>query len=567
MQDNEPLSNKEKINIFLPLVLALALAGGTWLGFEMASNRNNSYVVVSDQGKYGAKASGKVEEILRFIDVRYLEDEPSDKLEEAAIEAILEELDPHSNYISLDNIERVTESLNGNFEGIGIEFYILEDTIYVVGVIEDGPSDQAGLLKGDKIIMIDDSLVAGKDIYNDNVINKLKGEAGIPVKLNVKRAGNPALKEVNITRGEIPVYSVLASCMLNDNTGLIKINRFSGTTFDEFMKSIKDLVENQGMKHLILDLRHNPGGYLEAATKILDQLFTSRKLLVYTEGRSYRRKEYNSTGNALFDINKVIVLIDESSASASEIVAGAIQDNDRGLVIGRRSFGKGLVQEQYKLTDGSALRLTVARYFTPSGRYIQKPYDGSEGSYGDDLRKRYESGELYSKDSIYISDSTIYRTTNGRIVHGGGGIVPDIFIPLDTSRINAYFQSTSLLGRDYIYKYLDNKRTILLEKHPDFNAFEANFSISDNFFSDLVTYAESKELKRDDALLKQYKEDLKTEIKANLADQLYGETAYYKTLFSTDEMVQRAISEINRTDKKPSPSAMIEKETTEEATN
>jgi len=566
MQDNEPLSNKEKINIFLPLVLALALAGGTWLGFKMADNRNNSYVVVSDQGAYPAK-SGKVEEILRFIDARYLEEEPSKELEDAAITAVIKELDPHSNYISLDNIERVNESLNGNFEGIGIEFYILEDTIYVVGVIDNGPSDQAGLLKGDKIIMIDDSLVAGKGIYNTNVINKLKGEAGSSVKLNVKRAGMTELKAVKITRGEIPMYSVLTACMLNKNTGLIKINRFSGTTYQEFMSALEDLVDNQGLQHLILDLRHNPGGYLEAATKILDQLFTARKLLVYTEGRSYRRKEYNSTGKAMFSVNKVAVLIDESSASASEIVAGAIQDNDRGLVIGRRSFGKGLVQEQYKLTDGSALRLTVARYFTPSGRYIQKPYDGSEGSYGDDLRKRYESGELYSRDSIHISDSTIYRTINGRIVHGGGGIVPDIFIPLDTSRINAYFQSVSLLGRDYIYKFLDNKRSTLLEQYPTFEDFKAKFLISDQFFNQLIAYTESKELKRNNDLLSKYKEDLKLEIKANLVDQLYGEVAYYKTLFSADKMVQRAINEINRTAKNEQPSAMNEKETPEVLNN
>lgn len=566
MQDNEPLSNKEKINIFLPLVLALALAGGTWLGFEMASNKNNSYVVVSDQGKYPAK-SGKVEEILRFIDARYLEEESSDKLEDFAIEAVLKELDPHSSYISLDNIERVNESLNGNFEGIGIEFYILEDTIYVVGVIDNGPSDQAGLLKGDKIIMIDDSLVAGKNIYNTNVIDKLKGEAGSPVKIKIKRPGSTSLKEVTITRGEIPMYSVLTACMLNKNTGLIKINRFSGTTYEEFMQALEDLVENQGMQHLILDLRHNPGGYLEAATKILDQLFTARKLLVYTEGRNYRRKEYNSTGKAMFDVNKVVVLIDESSASASEIVAGAIQDNDRGLVIGRRSFGKGLVQEQYKLTDGSALRLTVARYFTPSGRYIQKPYDGSDGLYGDDLRKRYESGELYSKDSIHITDSTVYRTSNGRIVHGGGGIVPDIFIPLDTSRINAYFQSINLLGRDYIYKFLDNKRFNLVKQYATFEDFEANFSISDQFLEQLVVYAESKEFKRDNDLFDKYKKDLKIELKATIADQLYGEVAYYKTLFSVDEMVQRAINEINRSNKNTPISAMNEKKTSTTKSN
>lgn len=559
MEGHEPLSNKEKMNIFLPLILALALAGGTWLGFELANNKNNSYVVVSEGGNYPAK-SGKVEEILRFIDARYLENEASDKLEDAAINAVLEELDPHSTYISLDNIERVNESLNGNFEGIGIEFYILDDTIYVVGVIKDGPSDNAGLQKGDKIIMINDTMVAGKDIFNDDVVDQLKGSAGSSVSLKIKRAGEPALKTVSITRGQIPVSSVLAACMLNKNTGLIKINRFSGTTYQDFMNALEDLVNNQGLEHLVLDLRHNPGGYLEAATRILDQLFTARKLLVYTEGRSYRRKEYNSTGKSNFDIGKVVVLIDENSASASEIIAGAIQDNDRGLVIGRRSFGKGLVQEQYKLTDGSALRLTVARYFTPSGRYIQKPYDGSDGLYGDDLRKRYESGELYHRDSIHVSDSSIYRTTNGRIVHGGGGIIPDIFIPLDTTRLNSYFQTASLLSRDYIYKYLDNKRLEIKTKYPSFKDFDAKFKLSNTTFEQLIDYTVSKKLDRNNQLLEKYKDALKLEVKAHLADQIYGEAGYYQTLFSADEMVLRAIQEIDR-DGSISPSPLVEKTT------
>lgn len=546
MAEHAPLSNKEKVNIFLPLMLALALAGGTWLGFELASSSNQSYVVVSDSGEYAGK-SGKVEEILRFIDARYLEDEASNELEDAAINAILEELDPHSNYISLDHIERVNESLNGNFEGIGIEFYILEDTIYVVGVIEDGPSDKAGLQKGDKIISINDTLVAGKDIFNEDVVDQLKGKAGSPVELQIKRSGKTELQKVTITRGQIPMSSVLVASMLDQKTGLIKINRFSGTTYKEFMTALDDLVNQQGLQNLILDLRYNPGGYLEAATKILDQLFTARKLLVYTEGRSYLRKDYNSTGNATFDIGKVIVLIDENSASASEIIAGAIQDNDRGLVIGRRSFGKGLVQEQYKLTDGSALRLTVARYFTPSGRYIQKPYDGSEGAYSDDLRKRYESGELYNRDSIHITDSTVYRTINGRIVHGGGGIIPDIFIPLDTTRMNSYFQTVSLLTRDFIYKYLDHQRMNLQAQHPTFEDFDANFNVSNSLFQQLIGYTKANNLVPNTTLLQKHREDLELEIKAHLADQLYGEEAYYSILFKVDPMVIRSLEEINRT--------------------
>ena len=352
------------------------------------------------------------------------------------------------------------------------------------------------------------------------------------------------------------MYSIDVSYMLNKTTGIIKIRRFSGTTYKEFMAALHNLVEEHELKNLIIDLRENTGGYLEAATKILDQLFPANKLLVYTEGRSYRRKDYYSTGKASFNIEKVAVLIDENSASASEIMAGAIQDNDRGLIIGRRSFGKGLVQEQYKLTDGSALRLTVARYFTPSGRYIQKPYDGSEGSYHDDLRHRYESGELYSKDSIHISDSTIYRTTSGRIVHGGGGIIPDIFIPLDTALQNAYMLTTLSYLRDFTYKYLDNKRDQLAEKYPTLEDFEKNYSVSNQVLDQFIAYTESKKIQRNSKLLQQNKAYYTRYIKANIADQLFKEIGYFKTLFSDDKMVLRAIQEINRDGSVSKPSAM-----------
>lgn len=557
MEEHSPLSNKEKVNIFLPLFLALALAGGTWLGFKLASSSQSPYVVVSEGGEFAGK-SGKVEEILRFIDARYLEHQTQTELEDIAIRAVVNELDPHSNYISLSRIEKVNESLSGNFEGIGIEFFILEDTIYVVGVIEGGPSDDAGVKRGDKIIMINDTLVAGDGIYQTNVVDKLKGHAGTDVKLKVKRAGSDALKALTITRGQIPMYSVDVSYMLNKTTGLIKISRFSSTTYDEFVAALEDLVKNQDLEHLIVDLRHNPGGYLDAATRILDQLFTSRNLLVYTEGRSYRRKEYKSTGKTNFNIGKVAILIDENSASASEIVAGAIQDNDRGVVIGRRSFGKGLVQEQYKLTDGSALRLTVARYFTPSGRYIQKPYDGSEGNYGDDLRQRYESGELYHRDSIHIMDSTIYKTKAGRIVHGGGGIVPDIFIPLDTLLLNLYFISVSRCVRNYVYKYIDNKRNPLKVKYKTLSIFDANFRVSESMFDGLMDYAKTLDIERNNELLASFKHILKTEIKAHIADQVFAKEGLYKILFSKDEMVLRAIREITRDGAKDNPSAMNE---------
>lgn len=560
MEEYEPLSNRERITIFLPLLLALALGGGTWLGFILAHNEQEAYVVVSEDGNQYRSKTGKVEEILRFIEARYLEKEDRARLEEAAVKAVLEDLDPHSSYISLDDIQGVNESLSGNFNGIGIEFYILEDTIYVVGVIEEGPSDKAGLKRGDKILAINDSLVAGVSLFNSEVIDRLKGPAGSEVRVTLKSPGTAATREVTITRGQIPMRSVTAAYLLNANTGLIKINRFSGTTFEEFSAAVERLSE-AGMEHLVLDLRRNPGGYLQAATDLLDQLFTSKRLLVYTEGRSYRRKDYRSMGKPNFDIGKIVVLIDEGSASASEIVAGAIQDNDRGLIIGRRSFGKGLVQEQYRLSDGSALRLTVARYFTPSGRHIQKPYEGEESAYADDLRNRFESGELYSQDSIKLADSTQYRTLNGRIVYGGGGIVPDIFIPLDTNRTNSYFQRMSVYNREYVYKYLDGKQMGLLQRYPTYEAFAKNYRTPQALLNGIIQYAESKDLSSEEAELNAHRPTLDREVRAHLADQLYGDVAYYKVIFEDDLMVNRAIEEINRKkDTTIQPSAMRETE-------
>lgn len=546
MDEYDPLSNRERITIFLPLLLALALAGGTWLGFILAHNEQDAYVVVSEDGQQYRSKTGKVEEILRFIDARYLEGEDRNALETAAIKSVLAELDPHSSYISLDDIQGVNESLSGNFNGIGIEFYIVEDTIYVVGVVEDGPSDKAGLQRGDKILAINDSLVAGTAMFNNEVIDRLKGPAESQVRVTIKSPGQATPREVTITRGQIPMPSVTAAYLFNDNVGLIKITRFSGTTYEEFYTAVEHLTE-AGMEHLILDLRRNPGGYLQAATDLLDQLFTSKQLLVYTEGRSYRRKDYRSMGKPNFDIGKVVILIDEGSASASEIVAGAIQDNDRGLIIGRRSFGKGLVQEQYRLSDGSALRLTVARYFTPSGRYIQKPYEeGDEDTYGDDLRQRFESGELYARDSIKLSDSTQYRTINGRVVYGGGGIIPDIFIPLDTNRTNSYFQRMSVYTREYIYKYLDNKRSVLLQQYPDYKTFAKNFRASETLLQRIVQYAQTKDLNSKETELRNYRPTLDREIRAHIADQLYGDVAYYKTVFEGDRMINRAVEEIQR---------------------
>ena len=545
MEGPNPLSSKEKLNLFLPLLLAVALAGGTWLGLSLGQKENHTHYVV-----------GKVDEILKFVDARYLEQKDQKALEDIAIKSVLDELDPHSNYISLKNIENVNESLSGNFEGIGIEFFILEDTIYVVGVIEDGPSDQAGVQNGDKIISIDDSLVAGKNIYNNKIIDQLKGPAGSLVNIKVKRQGSASLKSLDITRGQIPMYSLDVAFMANETTAIVKINRFSGTTFREFMIAVQDLVEQQNMQHLILDLRNNPGGYLDADTRILDQVFSSRQLLVYTEGRNYRRKEYKSTGKNRFDIGKVVILINENSASASEIMAGAIQDNDRGLIIGRRSFGKGLVQEQYTLSDGSALRLTVARYFTPSGRYIQKPYDGSEGDYNDDMIHRLESGEFYNQDSIHYSDSTVYTTTSGRVVYGGGGIVPDIFIPIDSNRLNTSFILVNRNLRRFIYKNIFYRKSEILQQHPDFESFYASYKITDRSIDELIDFTADAESVKIDTKIERFRSELKNKMKAQIADQLYSDEGMYRILFDQDAMIQKALEEISRGKNIEKPAAL-----------
>lgn len=545
--NSQPLSSREKLNIFLPLLLAITLAGGTWIGYQISAQMRGSYVVVSkDNSRFSPKA-GKVDEILRFIDARYLESIEMSKLEDAAIEGMLKNLDPHSSYIAAASLQGVNESLAGGFEGIGVEFYILEDTVYIVGVIPEGPSDKAGMEVGDKIIMIGDSMIAGVGINNKGVIDKLKGEAGSGVEIKVKRNGLETLEEISITRGQIPMRSVDVSYMLDESTGYIKINRFSGKTYIEYMEAMEVLID-KGMKDLVIDLRRNPGGYLNIAIDMLNQLFEKKKLLVYTESRSYHRKEYNSKGRAMFKIGKIAVLINEGSASASEIMAGAIQDNDRGVVLGRRSFGKGLVQEQYELSDGSALRLTVARYFTPSGRLIQKPYEQEGVDYENDLKKRFDSGELYYQDSIKIADSTKYYTTGGRVVYGGGGVIPDVFVPLDSIDHNPYFLRASNYIPQFVYLYMDKNRQRLKEIG-NLKKFIATYQVSDQLLEEFLLFSEEKGVERLANELKIVKSRLKLNLKAYVAQQLYRELGFYRVLQTEDITIQKAVEELHRGEK------------------
>lgn len=546
-QTTDKDSIQHKISVWLPLMLALAMAGGVWIGFQLRGQARAAYVIDTNNMNHGMPvSSGKVEEILRFIDARYLEGVDMHGLEEAAVVAMLKKLDPHSSYIPAEELQEVNESLAGGFEGIGVEFYVMDDTIQVVGVVPDGPAAKAGVEVGDKIVMIGDTVVAGIGIKNKDIIGKLKGKGGTTVKIQVKRWNSPDLKIFDIVRAEIPMRSVDVAYMLNEQTGYIKINRFSGKTADEFLEALHKMVSEKGLQDLVIDLRHNPGGYLNAATEILNELFSTKTRLVYTEGRSYKRNDHFSDGKPHFKVNKVAILIDEGSASASEILAGAIQDNDRGIIVGRRSFGKGLVQEQYDLSDGSALRLTVARYYTPSGRLIQRPYDpaNDNAEYENDLTARFESGELYHRDSIKITDSTKYMTTGGRVVYGGGGIIPDVFVPLDTFSKNHYFNVLQSYIAPFTYKYIDQNRAAL-QRYTSIEAFLQQFAEEDKLFAEFVAFAEKEGAKRDESVLKNSKRRLLVYLEAYIAQQLFREEGFYRVLHSDDRVLQSALQELS----------------------
>jgi carboxyl-terminal processing protease len=528
--------NKKPINIWLPFLLAAVLAFGMTLGFALRPAQ-------SGVGNSNQPAK-HLEELIRYIDAKYVDDVDSDELAEKAIKSILKELDPHSNYISPEQIAAVNEELDGNFEGVGIQFIIQDDTIYIVDAISDGPAKAAGVRPGDKIIMIEDSLVAGTGLKSEDVITKLKGEKNTTVNIKVKRNGQKELLPFKITRDRIPIYSVDAGYMLNDETGYIKVNRFSATTVQEFNGKLKEF-EEEGMKDLVIDLRQNPGGYLNAATGILNQLFGDKKLLVYTEGTHYNKNEYKSSGRNFHQIEDVILLIDEGSASASEIVAGALQDWERGTIIGRRSFGKGLVQEQYDLSNGGALRLTVARYYTPSGRSIQKPYDEGRSSYNDEMYDRFESGELTNQDSIQITDTTKYYTSKNRVVYGGGGITPDIFIPIDKLIDNKYYTESVGFVAPFVYHHLDTHREDY-RKYETVRDFSKSVTISDKMLNDFAKYAKSEGVEMVQADFEKAKKELAILIKANIGRQFFATEGFFQILNESDVMIKRALKELKK---------------------
>ncbi len=477
--------------------------------------------------------------------VNYVDDVDKTELVENAIKGMLEDLDPHSSYLNPEEVKRANEPLKGNFKGVGIEFNILKDTLLVVAVIEGGPSDKAGLRPGDRIIYVDDENIAGIGLTNKGVVDRLRGEEGSTVNIKVARRGANELLDYNIKRGKIPLYSVDAFFMVDKTIGYIKINRFSATTYDEFMKAMKSL-KRDGMKKLILDLQGNGGGYLTAAIQVANEFIAEDELIVYTKDR-FSRSDKLAMSKGMFEKQDMVVLVDEGSASASEILTGAIQDLDRGVVIGRRTFGKGLVQRPFRLPDGSEMRLTISRYYTPSGRSIQKSYENGRSEYRNDLQNRVDHGELFYADSIEFPDSLKFKTLKSkRTVYGGGGIMPDIFVPLDTTYNSAFFRDVNRSGviNRFTLNYVDQNRDQLLDIYPKYEDFAAGFKVDSLFYKDLIN-----EAKRDDIAYtddsKASDEVIHVELKAFVARYLYDRQHYYRVMKSEDEIFTKAVKVLN----------------------
>jgi carboxyl-terminal processing protease len=505
-------------SIILPILLGVTLSIGILLGKLLPVGED------IPQHSNIRSRNDKINSILNIVESNYVDSVNREDLVEAAIPAILKKLDPHSVYIPAKELARANEPLQGNFEGIGISFNMLTDTILVISTIPGGPSEKMGLLPGDKILYVNDSLVAGKHVSDEKVMGMLKGPKGTVVRIRVLRNGQKELIPFEITRDKIPIYSIDVSYMVNATTGYIKINSFAMTTFDEFLKGLREL-KAQGMKSLIVDLRGNAGGIMEAAIQIADQFLKEGQLIVYTKGRAQPRNEAKATGKGEFETGDLVILIDEWSASASEILAGAIQDNDRGTIIGRRSFGKGLVQEPISFADGSGLRLTIARYYTPTGRSIQKPYNHGFDEYFDDLSTRYHHKEFEVSDSIHFSDSLRFTTPGGKTVYGGGGIMPDKFVPVDTSGVSPYFVRTRSLIYRFALKYTENNRETLKQ----FNSPEELKQYLDKqpLIAQFVQYAAADKIKPDPSGLKISGDIMSTQIKAYIARNMLDNKGFY----------------------------------------
>lgn len=533
-----------------PIIASLALALGITLGVMLprenqASNSHNSNTEISNTQvstfPMGSNNFNKLNYLLFLLKSMYVDSIKTEELTEKIIPLVLEELDPHSTYVPKDEVEMANDDLEGSFSGIGVQFNIQNDTIMVVDVISGGPSEKVGILPGDRIIEVNDSSFVGKDINNNKVLKTLRGKKDTKVNVGIKRSSSKETLYFTITRGDIPVNSVDIAYPITPKIGYIKVSRFGANTYNEFVTELTRL-KKMGCEEFMIDLRYNSGGYLHAAIKMINEFLEKGELIVYTEGRSYPREDAIANGKGMFKDIKVCVLINEWSASASEIFAGAIQDQDRGVIIGRRSFGKGLVQQQMPLLDGSEVRLTIAHYYTPSGRSIQKPYEGGNlEEYEKDILNRYEHGEFFSSDSIVASDSIKYYTKNGRVVYGGGGIMPDYFVPQDTTSHTPYY--TEAQNKGYIYsfafQYSDKNRSTL-KKFKEYNQL-CEYLDKENINLQFYKFAESKGLTSETAGQTECADEINNILKAYICRNIIGDKAFYPILNSRDETITKAL--------------------------
>ena len=530
-------SNKNKL---IPFLMAICLVAGILIGTFYTNHFSGNKLGIINT------SSNKLNALLHIIDEQYVDTVNMFNLVEEAMPQILAELDPHSSYIPAKDLEAVNSDLKGSFNGIGVQFTIQDDTIHINSVIPGGPSEKVGLLAGDRIVEVDDSSFVGKIVTNEEAMRRLKGEKGSKVKLGIYRPGEKDILHFTIVRGDIPVKSIDAAYMVNDKFGYVKVNKFGETTYPELLVALAKLAQ-ANCKGMIIDLRGNTGGYMAAAIQMVNEFLPNNKLIVYTEGRKSPRENYTSNGTGSSQTMPLIVLMDEGSASASEIFAGAIQDNDRGTIIGRRSFGKGLVQQPIEFSDGSAIRLTIARYYTPSGRCIQKPYEkGNDAEYEMDIITRYEHGEFFSADSIKQNIKEIYHTGLGRTVYGGGGIMPDIFVPQDTTGMTSYYRMAATRGLivRYTLDYTDKNRS-KLQEYDTPEKMEAYLK-KQNLLEKFAEYAESKGLKRRNILMYKSKKLFEESLYGNVIYNMLGMEAYIAYSNQTDKTVQKALEVLEK---------------------
>jgi len=537
------MENRHRFIIYLPIILAVVLILGIWLGSKLSFVKNDK----SENVLFVKPAHhDKITDLINYVQQDYVDSVSREDLTDYAIEGVLDKLDPHSSYIPAEDFTEVEDQLNSNLEGIGIQFRIEKDTIMVIQTVPGGPSEKAGLLAGDRIVKINDSLVAGVGVSDRDAIGQLRGKRGSEVKVSIHRRGLADLIDFTLVRDVIPTYSIDISYMVDDSIGYIKLSRFAANTYEELVSALKKLLE-QGMTRLILDLRGNYGGFLQVAINISDEFLPDQKLIVYTEGNSRPNNYAYATKKGIFENNKLEVLIDEASASSSEIVAGAIQDNDRGLIIGRRSFGKGLVQEQLSFPDGSAIRLTVARYHTPTGRCIQRPYKNGNREYYEELYHRYATGEMENPDSIAFSDTIKYYTPAGKVVYGGGGIMPDIYIALKTDEKDALYNRMihQNLIFQYAFDYTDRERGSL-QHYKTVEDFIKNFRVDDRLFNGLLDNARKEGITFTSIEVSESEKKIKTLLKAYIGRNLLDDAAFYPVYQEVDKVFQVALDTIRK---------------------